>query len=202
MRRHAPAVAHRHRANRNLRRSCAAMVLIGSGCNVQKSCKGNMQITMVHPLRRTTRSEQRVWKVRSIGDADFAQGRGRHGPPTMRLQFRHFIKLHHAIISQDADSPTPIRNSPMPSPTPSSFSSSSNQKQTSTRPVERSGFRTVGMSSDPSQSRTLDEASLQERKRRIAERAYELAASRNFIGGDPVSDWLQAERAIDAASPE
>lgn len=33
---------------------------------------------------------------------------------------------------------------------------------------------------------------------RIAKRAYELAARRNFQGGNELEDWLQAEREIEA----
>jgi hypothetical protein len=37
----------------------------------------------------------------------------------------------------------------------------------------------------------------EERRRMIAETAYFLAQERNFMGGDPVSDWLEAERRVD-----
>jgi hypothetical protein len=30
----------------------------------------------------------------------------------------------------------------------------------------------------------------------IAERAYFIAQQRQFIGGDPIQDWLQAEKAV------
>jgi hypothetical protein len=30
----------------------------------------------------------------------------------------------------------------------------------------------------------------------IAERAYFIAQKRQFIGGDPIQDWLQAEKAV------
>jgi hypothetical protein len=30
----------------------------------------------------------------------------------------------------------------------------------------------------------------------IAERAYFIAQQRHFIGGDPIQDWLQAEKAV------
>jgi hypothetical protein len=30
----------------------------------------------------------------------------------------------------------------------------------------------------------------------IAERAYFIAQKRQFIGGDPIQDWLQAERSV------
>jgi hypothetical protein len=39
--------------------------------------------------------------------------------------------------------------------------------------------------------------SQQDRERRIAEAAYYLAERRNFQGGDPVQDWLTAEKQID-----
>lgn len=38
-----------------------------------------------------------------------------------------------------------------------------------------------------------------ERKRLIAEAAYQRAQQRGFVGGDPVTDWLEAEREIDQA---
>ena len=38
------------------------------------------------------------------------------------------------------------------------------------------------------------------RHRAIAERAYLRAASRGFLGGDPISDWLAAEAEVDAQS--
>ena len=37
-----------------------------------------------------------------------------------------------------------------------------------------------------------------DRAKRIAERAYQLAALRGFIPGGEVEDWLAAEREIDA----
>lgn len=44
------------------------------------------------------------------------------------------------------------------------------------------------------------ETEQQRRHRRIAERAYLRAASRDFKGGDPVADWLAAEAEVDAQS--
>ena len=41
--------------------------------------------------------------------------------------------------------------------------------------------------------------SSEERRRMIAERAYELAMARGFRNGHPVDDWLAAEAEIDAA---
>jgi hypothetical protein len=41
--------------------------------------------------------------------------------------------------------------------------------------------------------------SAEERYRRIAEAAYFRAAAREFIGGDPVQDWIEAEREVNAA---
>ena len=38
----------------------------------------------------------------------------------------------------------------------------------------------------------------QDRERRIADRAYELACERGFSPGAELDDWLQAEREIDA----
>ena len=37
----------------------------------------------------------------------------------------------------------------------------------------------------------------EERHRMIAETAYFLAHERGFTGGDPVSDWIEAERVVD-----
>ena len=37
------------------------------------------------------------------------------------------------------------------------------------------------------------------RHRRIEQAAYLRAATRDFVGGDPVEDWLLAEAEIDAA---
>jgi hypothetical protein len=37
----------------------------------------------------------------------------------------------------------------------------------------------------------------EERHRMIAETAYFLAHERGFTGGDPVSDWIEAERRVD-----
>jgi len=37
----------------------------------------------------------------------------------------------------------------------------------------------------------------EERHRMIAETAYFLAHERSFTGGDPVSDWIEAERIVD-----
>jgi hypothetical protein len=37
----------------------------------------------------------------------------------------------------------------------------------------------------------------EERHRLIAETAYFLAQERGFTGGDPVSDWIEAERRVD-----
>lgn len=41
--------------------------------------------------------------------------------------------------------------------------------------------------------------SREERERLIAEAAYHRAQQRGFVGGDPVEDWLAAEREIDQA---
>lgn len=40
-------------------------------------------------------------------------------------------------------------------------------------------------------------ATPEERHRMIAETAYFLAQERGFTGGDPVADWIEAERRID-----
>ena len=38
----------------------------------------------------------------------------------------------------------------------------------------------------------------EERQRMIAETAYFLAHDRGFVGGDPVADWIEAERKVDS----
>ncbi|HUL81877.1 MAG TPA: DUF2934 domain-containing protein [Gammaproteobacteria bacterium] len=38
----------------------------------------------------------------------------------------------------------------------------------------------------------------EQRHAMIAERAYLLAEQRGFQGGDPVQDWLEGEKAVDA----
>lgn len=40
--------------------------------------------------------------------------------------------------------------------------------------------------------------SAEQRHAMIAERAYLLAERRGFQGGDPVQDWLEGEKAVDA----
>ena len=45
---------------------------------------------------------------------------------------------------------------------------------------------------------TKGRVSAAEREKMISEAAYFRALDRGFEGGDPVSDWLNAERAIDA----
>ena len=54
---------------------------------------------------------------------------------------------------------------------------------------------------DPPQPRTAAgiTVSAELRHRMIAEAAYYLAEKRNFQGGDPVNDWLEAEAIIDQA---
>ena len=42
----------------------------------------------------------------------------------------------------------------------------------------------------------------EEVRRRIAETAYFLAAARDFIGGDPEQDWLEAEIMVHATIAE
>ncbi len=39
-------------------------------------------------------------------------------------------------------------------------------------------------------------------RRRIAETAYYLAAARDFAGGDPVQDWIEAEIMVHATIAE
>lgn len=51
-----------------------------------------------------------------------------------------------------------------------------------------------GSAGAPAQSVTTEE-----RQRKIAEAAYFRALQRGFDGGDPMDDWLQAEREIDSA---
>lgn len=45
------------------------------------------------------------------------------------------------------------------------------------------------------------QVSLEERQRMIAEAAYFRAMQRGFNGGDPVDDWLIAEREIERQLP-
>jgi hypothetical protein len=40
--------------------------------------------------------------------------------------------------------------------------------------------------------------SAEQRHAMIAERAYLLAEQRGFQGGDPVQDWIEGEKAVDA----
>jgi hypothetical protein len=42
------------------------------------------------------------------------------------------------------------------------------------------------------------EVSAEQRRALIAEAAYLRAAQRGFRGGDPVADWLESEREVDA----
>ena len=51
-------------------------------------------------------------------------------------------------------------------------------------------IRTSGSATNPSVS------SAEERTRMIAEAAYYRALQRGFQGGDPVDDWLEAEREL------
>jgi hypothetical protein len=46
---------------------------------------------------------------------------------------------------------------------------------------------------DQAQAETAPPAATEERYNRIAEAAYLRAASRGFVGGDPMQDWLDAE---------
>jgi hypothetical protein len=41
-----------------------------------------------------------------------------------------------------------------------------------------------------------------ERRRMIAEAAYFRADKRGFTGGDPLGDWLAAEKQVDAMLPQ
>jgi hypothetical protein len=82
-------------------------------------------------------------------------------------------------------------------------------------PREREGAQEVGMSSEPVQRPDAPESKSDasasgpgtkpvsarlspEQHDRIAKRAYELAAQRDFRAGHEVDDWLQAEREIEA----
>lgn len=60
-----------------------------------------------------------------------------------------------------------------------------------------------GRVSQRSAARRKSEAvvSAEERRRMIAEAAYYRALARNFQGGDPVQDWLEAEREVDRLLP-
>ncbi len=50
----------------------------------------------------------------------------------------------------------------------------------------------------PTVNRPASQISEDEKRRLIAEAAYQRAAARGFNGGDPVSDWLAAEAQINA----
>ena len=52
-------------------------------------------------------------------------------------------------------------------------------------------------SSSPRQWGTVAAITSEQRERMIAEAAYYIAEQRNFQGGDPTQDWLQAEAEID-----
>lgn len=52
----------------------------------------------------------------------------------------------------------------------------------------------------PSSSRVTAPSEV-DRQRRIAEAAYYRALARGFQGGDPVDDWLAAEREINRQRP-
>ncbi len=53
----------------------------------------------------------------------------------------------------------------------------------------------VGVPGTPTRPATVDE-----RRHMIAEAAYYRALQRGFQGGDPVDDWLQAEKEIAQAT--
>lgn len=54
-------------------------------------------------------------------------------------------------------------------------------------------------SSTPKKAATTAAAiSAEQRRGMIAEAAYLRAAARGFGGGDPVADWLESEREVDA----
>jgi hypothetical protein len=56
-------------------------------------------------------------------------------------------------------------------------------------------------SSNPAESSSGALISAEERRRMIAEAAYFRAQARGFVGGDPLDDWLAAEREINRALP-
>lgn len=51
-----------------------------------------------------------------------------------------------------------------------------------------------GMSEKPEKSAKI---SPEERSRMVAEAAYYMAQRRGFEGGDPVGDWIEAERQVE-----
>ena len=64
--------------------------------------------------------------------------------------------------------------------------------------------RTTKAATPPARSRAKAPAtaavsvSAEQRRAMIAEAAYMKAAERGFCGGDPVADWLESEREVDA----
>jgi hypothetical protein len=57
--------------------------------------------------------------------------------------------------------------------------------------------KTQGRSKQDSKKSLKDAGQQMGRREMIAREAYLLAAQRNFQGGDPVIDWLEAEAKID-----
>ena len=51
--------------------------------------------------------------------------------------------------------------------------------------------------SSRAQLKVVDKVTAEEREHMIAEAAYYLAERRDFQGGDPIQDWLEAEAEID-----
>jgi Protein of unknown function (DUF2934) len=71
--------------------------------------------------------------------------------------------------------------------------------------AEKKSKTPIGVAdSDAPTTAVIEEGELapEELQRRIAETAYFLAAARNFIAGDSVQDWLEAEIMVNAALVE
>jgi len=52
----------------------------------------------------------------------------------------------------------------------------------------------------PGSATNLSVSSTEERTRKIAEAAYYRALQRGFQGGNPIDDWLEAERELTSAT--
>lgn len=64
--------------------------------------------------------------------------------------------------------------------------------------VKPTGARTKGAGAAARLKQAAGPISVEQRRQQIAEAAYFRAVSRGFEGGDPVADWLDAEREVDS----
>jgi len=63
--------------------------------------------------------------------------------------------------------------------------------------VKPTGARAKGTGAAAQLKQAARPISVEQRRQQIAEAAYFRAVSRGFEGGDPVADWLDAEREVD-----